>query len=155
MSKVSKPMLTEPAVKESRLHSQIVEYCEQQNWPVFRGSMAHRTYRTLGEPDLTILMPGGRALLVECKSKTGKLSMDQRALAILAKKNEHTIYVVRSLEEFVAISSAVLLISPQQIIKRLEKLLAEIRDGNPDTAAFLCEELLDEVKARAITPETK
>ena len=46
----------------------------RRGWIALHGSMAERTGRTLGEPDLVILADGGRVLFVECKSRRGKLS---------------------------------------------------------------------------------
>ena len=62
--------------------------------------MGARTHRTLGEPDFVILADAGRVLMVECKTKTGKLSPEQAALIAHAAKLGHTVHVVRSLREF-------------------------------------------------------
>jgi hypothetical protein len=62
--------------------------------------MAHRTKRTEGEPDFIILAEGGRVLLVECKTATGKLSPEQQAVAAWAAKLGHSIKIVRSMDEF-------------------------------------------------------
>src|SRR5512146_2355709 len=65
---------------EGDLHNQILDECRRRGWIAFHGSMAKATARTLGEPDFTILADGGRKFFVECKSKTGKLSLYQIAL---------------------------------------------------------------------------
>jgi hypothetical protein len=85
---------------EAELHEEIFDECRQRGWIALHGSMAERTCRTLGEPDFVILADGGRVLLVECKSRSGKLSPAQAALKHHAEKLEHTIHVVRSLGEF-------------------------------------------------------
>jgi hypothetical protein len=85
---------------ESELQNAIAQHCANCNWIAFRGSMTHRTYRTIGEPDFTILLPGGKFLLVECKSKTGKLSIEQKGMALWAARLDHKIHVVRSFDEF-------------------------------------------------------
>ena len=87
-------------VREARLHEEIFDECRQRGWIALHGSMAERTCRTLGEPDFVILADGGRVLLVECKSRSGKLSPAQAALKHHDEKLEHTIHVVRSLGEF-------------------------------------------------------
>lgn len=52
-------------VKESELHEQILAECARRRWIVFHGSMAHRTFRTPGEPDFVILANQGFQC-VEC-----------------------------------------------------------------------------------------
>ena len=103
------PHLFAPAVRpplgagsacEASLHEEIFDECRARGWIALHGSMAERSHRTLGEPDFTILADGGRVLFVECKTRTGKLSPAQAALKFHAEKLGHTIYVVRSLEEF-------------------------------------------------------
>jgi hypothetical protein len=93
-------VLSEPVSDESELHNAIIEYCKSKGWQYLHGSMAERTHRTLGEPDFIILAHGSQLRMVECKSKAGKLSLDQQAFIAHAKKNGHVVYVVRSMDEF-------------------------------------------------------
>jgi hypothetical protein len=93
------------ATIESDLHADIIELCKSKGWIYFHGSMAHRAMRTLGEPDFTILADGGRVFFVEAKTKTGKLSVEQAGLQMWAERLGHTIYVVRSLPEFLSMVS--------------------------------------------------
>jgi hypothetical protein len=86
---------------ESDLHGEILSECKRRGWIALHGSMAHRTYRSLGEFDFTILADAGRVLLVEAKAKRGKLSPEQRALHAWARKLGHTVYIVRSMSDFV------------------------------------------------------
>jgi hypothetical protein len=86
---------------ESDLHGEILDECKRRGWIALHGSMAHRTYRNLGEFDFTILADCGRVLLVEAKAKRGKLSPEQRALHAWARKLGHTVYAVRSMSDFV------------------------------------------------------
>ena len=86
--------------REAELHEAIFAECRRRRWIALHGSMAERTCRTLGEPDFVILADAGRVLLVECKSRTGKLSPAQVAMKFHAEGLGHTIQVVRSLEEF-------------------------------------------------------
>jgi hypothetical protein len=90
-----------PVEDESDLHNAIIDYCKSKGWQYLHGSMAHRSRRTLGENDFTILADRSQVRFVECKSKNGKLSPDQQAFIAHAKKNGHVVYVVRSLDEFV------------------------------------------------------
>lgn len=87
---------------ESDLHQQIMDECERRGWLFFHGAMCRRTHRTEGEPDFIILRESG-LLLVECKSRSGKLSPAQQAVAAHARKLGHEIHVVRSIEEFTAL----------------------------------------------------
>ena len=94
---------TEGVEKESGLHNEIISECARRGWLPFHGSMAHRSFKTPGEPDFVILASNGRMFLIECKSKTGKLSPDQQAIAAWAAKLGHTIHVVRSMAEFLEV----------------------------------------------------
>lgn len=85
---------------EAALHSQIKAECARRGWIALTGSMAHKAMRVLGEPDFLILADGGRVYLVEAKTATGKLSTEQQALQVWAKKLGHNIAVVRSMEQF-------------------------------------------------------
>ena len=91
------------AEREADLHRDIIRECERRGWFYFRSSMAHRTHRTVGEPDFTICLPRGLTLFVECKSRTGKLSAEQQALQCWLAKFGHVVHVVRSIEEFRAV----------------------------------------------------
>lgn len=86
--------------QESDLHADIAAECLRRGWIGFHGSMAHKTHRTVGEPDFVILVDGGRILLVECKAKGKKQTTDQMAIEAWAKKLGHTYWLVYSLEEF-------------------------------------------------------
>lgn len=87
---------------ESGLHHEIIQHCKQKMWIVFHGSMAHKSKRTIGEPDFTILAPN-KVLFIECKTRTGKLSPEQAGISAWAEKLGHTIYVVRSFKEFLSV----------------------------------------------------
>lgn len=85
---------------ERKLHDDIAAECKRRGWLAFHGSMAHRTKRTVGEPDFVILANGGRLYLVEAKTRTGKLRTEQLAVAAWCRKLGHTFHIVRSIEEF-------------------------------------------------------
>jgi hypothetical protein len=87
-------------MREARLHEEILEECKARGWIALHGSMAHRTHRTVGEPDFVILASGGRTFLVEAKAASGKPSLFQRILLTWASKLGHQVAIVRSLEEF-------------------------------------------------------
>jgi hypothetical protein len=92
------------AAREADLHREIIAECERRGWHYFRSSMAHRTHRTVGEPDFIICSDKGVVLFVECKSRTGKLSAEQQACHRWLAKLGHTVHVVRSMEEFLEIT---------------------------------------------------
>ncbi|MBA3354987.1 MAG: VRR-NUC domain-containing protein [Pyrinomonadaceae bacterium] len=96
----------EPATTpEKDLHTWILKECAQRGWVVFHGSMAHATHRTAGEPDFIILACEGRTILVEVKTRTGKLSSEQIGMAQRASKLGHTIHLVRTVREFLDVAN--------------------------------------------------
>lgn len=98
-----KGVAAEPVTDERKLHNQIIEECKRRGWIAFHGSMAHSTFRTPGEPDFVILRDNGQVVLIECKTRDGKLSTAQLGIAAWAKRLGHTVHVVRSFEEFLSI----------------------------------------------------
>lgn len=87
---------------EGKLHREIIDYCNSQ-WPplpFIHARMDQRSTIGAGCPDFAIMLPGGKVLLVECKRRTGKVSMDQAAWHLLAQGVGHTVHVVRSMEDF-------------------------------------------------------
>lgn len=88
--------------EEEILHNEIIDYCKDRRWLYFHGSMAHATKRTLGEPDFTILTEKG-VFFVECKTKTGKVSVNQRDVIHWARSLGITIHVVCNMKQFRAI----------------------------------------------------
>lgn len=86
---------------ESVLHDQIIDECKRRGWVAFHGSMAHKTFRTPGEPDFVILAERGRTFMVECKKAKAKLSPDQLAIHHWANKLGHHIHTIRSFQEFI------------------------------------------------------
>ena len=89
---------------EDGLHNDILDECLRRGWIAFHGSMAHSTFRTPGEPDFVILADGARLFLVECKTRTGKLTKDQQAIAAWARKLGFTIHLIRSMSAFMELT---------------------------------------------------
>ena len=83
--------------KESDLHGDILADCRQRGWIALHGSMAQATGRTEGEPDFIILASRGRVFFIECKTRVGKLSPAQHAMAHFAEKLGHKIHLVRNM----------------------------------------------------------
>lgn len=86
--------------REVHLHNTIIRFCRSMRWPYVHSSMAKATHATLGTPDFIILQPGGKTLLVECKTMGGRLSKDQETFRSLAATVGHTVHIVRSEREF-------------------------------------------------------
>lgn len=103
----AQPCCGQPVEDESELHQAILDECKRRGWLALHGSMAHRTHRSLGEPDAVILCDGGRVLLIEAKSKTGKLRPEQAALHAWATKLGHKVWVVRNMDEFLEAAKTV------------------------------------------------
>jgi hypothetical protein len=89
-----------PIKYECDLHNAIIDYCKSKGWQYLHGSMAHRTRRVCGEPDFIVLAHGSQLRMIEVKTKTGKLTLEQQGFIAHAAKNGHVVYVVRSMEEF-------------------------------------------------------
>lgn len=109
--------------REYKLHREILNYCEDRGWIALHGSMVHATYRTIGEADFCCVLPNAVTLFVECKRKGQKLRPDQAAFAAWLQKLGHVLYVVTSLEQFIAAAS--------QEVKRQGKNFRVGTDGKP------------------------
>jgi VRR-NUC domain len=88
---------------EGELHNDILAECRKRRWVVFHGAMNERSHRTVGEPDFIILADNGRVIFVEAKTRTAKLSPEQRAICHVAYVLGHTVHVCRSFNEFLKV----------------------------------------------------
>lgn len=88
---------------ERRLHNQIIEFCKPRRWLVIHSRMDCPTTQMKGVPDFIILADRGRLLLVECKARGGKPTIDQLAFGIMAETLGHKVHLVYSLKEFVEV----------------------------------------------------
>ncbi len=88
---------------EADLQRDIATYCRQRGWIADRGSMAHRTFRQIGEPDFCIWADRGRVFSIECKARLGKLTTEQLARQMMMERLGHKVHVVRSMREFLEI----------------------------------------------------
>lgn len=88
---------------ESGLHEFVREECERRGWILLTGSMAHRAYRTVGEPDDCILAHGGRVIFMELKRAKKKPTVEQLGIIAWAKMLGITIHVPRSRAEILSI----------------------------------------------------
>ena len=94
---------SEGVSKEAELHEAILNEVRRRGWISFHSRMDKPSTATIGQPDFVILSDGGRVILVECKTKTGKLRPEQAALHAWAAKLGYEVHVIRSLEDFISI----------------------------------------------------
>ena len=97
---------------ERQLHEDILAECRRRGWICFHGSMAHRTHRTVAEPDFLILADEARVFIIEAKSKKRKMSTEQIALQMWANKLGHHIWEVRSFQEFLTLVAPAIATAP-------------------------------------------
>ena len=90
--------------REKDLHEQILAYCRSRGWIPFHARMDKPSTATIGQPDFLIWADGGREFAIECKSRTGKLSVEQMALRAQANRLGHKVYLVHSFREFVEVT---------------------------------------------------
>lgn len=98
------PAIPNDAVeREDKLQKDIRDFCKRMGWLCLCGSMAHKTKRTIGEPDFTILMNNGRTLFIEAKAKKGVHSSAQLRFRANASALGHIVHEVRSMRQFRAL----------------------------------------------------
>lgn len=102
---VEAPRKAKPS-RESELHRLIGQDINRRGWLCCHGSMHTATKRTPGEPDFHCLAPKGRHFMVECKTKTGKLSEDQEWFSARANELGHSVWIVRSIEEWFQVAQS-------------------------------------------------
>lgn len=100
--KQKQPVPADAVDDESELHKAILDDCKARGWICFHGSMAHRTHRTKGEPDMVIAGDNGQVFFIEAKSKTGKISAEQAGTILWLTKLGHRSAIVRSMGEYLA-----------------------------------------------------
>lgn len=88
---------------EAALHNQILDECARRGWIAVHSRMDRATTTAKGVCDFLIIRDSGKVLLVECKSKTGKLTIEQQGFIAWCYKLQHTVHVVRSFQEFLEI----------------------------------------------------
>lgn len=80
---------------ERKLQEHIAQYLRMRKIPFFRQRMDKRTTGTLGWPDFSFVLPGGKACFFECKVAGRKLTEEQeqvRQRLVAAGANYSIIY---------------------------------------------------------------
>ena len=105
------PVPADAVEDESELHADIRAECRRRGWMCFGGDMSHRTRRNLGECDFCVVTDldqedfiPGRVLWIEAKTRIGKLSPGQVANAAGLWRLGHTVHIVRSMSDFLALT---------------------------------------------------
>lgn len=102
----AQPLPVESVEDESDLHCGIIAECKRRTWICLHGSMAHRSHRTVGEPDCIVIADRGRVFFLECKRKGGKPTKEQSAMIAWLTHLGASAHVVYSMAEVVAIFDA-------------------------------------------------
>lgn len=88
--------------KESELHQKIEAELKARRWLFIHSRTDRATTTEKGIPDFVIFPGHGKAIFVEVKTKTGKLSPEQRAWQYCAEILGYNFHIVRSLKDFLA-----------------------------------------------------
>lgn len=100
------PMDAEPV--EADLQDKIEQDCRFRLWPYARTRMDKKTTFTMaGVPDFIIAASRGRTLWIECKSKTGKQTVDQAGFGIMVLRQGGLYRVVHSFGEWLAVADGI------------------------------------------------
>lgn len=88
------------------IHDPILRWCQQQHPlpAVIHCRPDRETGSTLGAPDFVIIWKG-HVLLIEAKTKEGKLSEDQRIWHHLSHLNGFDVHICRSFDQFLELVS--------------------------------------------------
>ena len=85
---------------EADLHDKIEAECRRRGWVTIHSRMDVPTTTACGVCDFVIFAESGLVINIECKSRSGKLSLNQNAFIAAMRKNGHTVHVISSLREF-------------------------------------------------------
>lgn len=85
---------------ERALHDAIESYCREHQWPYIHSRMDIPTTTQRGIADFLVLMPNGKLLIAEAKTRHGKQTPEQLGWQIMVERVGHTYHIVRSIEQF-------------------------------------------------------
>lgn len=82
------------------LHTPIIAECKRRGWKYVHSDPTRPSTCGEGICDFIIYADGGRVFNIECKTKTGKLSLEQNIFITWIKKLGHEAHVITSMNEF-------------------------------------------------------
>jgi len=90
---------------ESTLQKKIVKWAEEKGYPCLslKQSKNASGYIKAGWPDITLALPGKRAVWIELKAKAGILKEEQKRLSIMFMALGHEWYCIKSFKRFLEI----------------------------------------------------
>jgi hypothetical protein len=88
---------------EWKLQGKIMRWCEEHGFPCFHDRSAG--VNRAGFLDTVIALPGGRTLWVECKTRSGRLTKEQKREIMMLQTLGHEVYVVRSFRRFLELAA--------------------------------------------------
>lgn len=98
----SKPSADAVSREVEDLHEPIMKWCADNRVPYIHARTDQPSGIGRGAPDFTIFYRQ-KVLLIECKSRQGKVKPEQFAWHLLADRQGFCVHVVRSMEEFQAL----------------------------------------------------
>lgn len=88
-------------ISENALQDKIEGFCTE--WGFYWFHDRSRGKNKPGHPDLVIAMKGGRTLWIELKSKSGRLTADQKRVRLMLMQLGHEFHEVRSFKRFLEV----------------------------------------------------
>ena len=90
---------------ESKLQGKIVKWAKEWGRPIQsnRQTRGARTLLTPGWPDITLILPGGRTLFIELKTKKGRMTDEQKQMRLMFMALGHEIHEIRSYRAFISL----------------------------------------------------
>ena len=82
------------------LHGPIIRECKRRGWRYIHSDPTCPTTVGEGVCDFIIFADQQRIFLFECKSKTGKLKMEQQIFITWLGKLKHPVHVIEAMSEF-------------------------------------------------------
>jgi len=115
--KVRQPESENPVERERDLHGQIIEWCDKQwpRWKYIHSRMDKSSTISVGAQDFTIFTPNGQTVCIECKRKGEKMNASQLAWELEMNRLGHEVYVVRSMDDFMACLALAGVIDPMKL----------------------------------------
>lgn len=91
--------------REAELHNQIELDIRARRWLYIHSRTDRATTTAKGVPDFVVFSGGGKVLFIEVKTKTGKLSPEQRAWQYCSEALDYQFHIVRSMADWLKIAA--------------------------------------------------